>query len=357
MLWVRRQRGGARSSLDEERARLKAIESAQATVDFQPDGTVIRANERFLSVMGYALDEIVGQHHRMFVEPEYAETDEYQQFWARLRRGERVVDEFKRVGKGQRIVWVQAAYCPVLSPSGVLERVLKIASDVTARQVAVDEAARVISALAEGDLQQRMEGAFEGLFGQLQGSINRSLESFERRAGSAGRSAAVVTGEAQEIAEERQPITAGFDLLNASVAARAGEAMEGFAAVTAEVRLLTQRAAEASEGIRKLVADTYEAAEMGASQAERIGATVLNLSAESEAVGLAVHHLAAAASSQREAVSRVSEAVEMLQRRVLDSAAGIERARAALERSSPALSGREGGRIASPPGILASATV
>src|SRR5690242_16014112 len=99
-------------------ATLNAISKSQAMIEFGLDGTIITANENFLAAMGYSLGEIKGQHHRMFVEPSYAQSSEYADFWRRLGRGEFDRAEYKRLGKGGREVWIQASYNPVFDRAG-----------------------------------------------------------------------------------------------------------------------------------------------------------------------------------------------------------------------------------------------
>ncbi|MFD2233499.1 methyl-accepting chemotaxis protein [Phaeospirillum tilakii] len=108
-----------------------ALEKSLAVIEFQPDGTVIRANDNFLKALGYRLDEIVGQNHAIFVEPSYRASDEYRRFWERLRAGEFQRGEFKRIGQGGREVWIEASYNPVLDRRGQVVKVVKYASDVT----------------------------------------------------------------------------------------------------------------------------------------------------------------------------------------------------------------------------------
>ena len=117
-------------------AKLAALDRAQAIIEFEPDGTIIRANENFLSVLGYQSAELIGRRHAMFVEPGYAESPDYRRFWDELRAGRPVVAEFRRIGKGGRVVWIQGSYNPVLGPGGKVVRVIKVATDVTARKVA-----------------------------------------------------------------------------------------------------------------------------------------------------------------------------------------------------------------------------
>ena len=117
-------------------AELAALSKTQAIIEFQPDGTIITANDNFLKLLGYRLDEIKGRHHSLFVEPAQRESDEYRQFWNRLRRGETQSARFKRIGKGGNEVWIEASYNPLLDRGGRPYKIVKFATDVSAQQAA-----------------------------------------------------------------------------------------------------------------------------------------------------------------------------------------------------------------------------
>ena len=117
------------------RGKIAAIDKSQAVIEFELDGTIISANENFLQAMGYALSEIKGRHHGIFVEEAYRQSLEYKDFWARLGRGEHQSGEYKRMGKGGREVWIQGAYNPILDQNGRPLKVVKFATDITARKV------------------------------------------------------------------------------------------------------------------------------------------------------------------------------------------------------------------------------
>jgi methyl-accepting chemotaxis protein len=110
---------------------IEAISKSQAVIEFNMDGTIVTANDNFLSTLGYSLNEIKGQHHRMFVEPEYAQGSSYKEFWETLGRGEYQASEYKRIGKGGREVWIQASYNPILDPNDKPIKVVKFATDIT----------------------------------------------------------------------------------------------------------------------------------------------------------------------------------------------------------------------------------
>ncbi|GAB2176403.1 methyl-accepting chemotaxis protein [Dongia sp. agr-C8] len=112
-------------------AKLAALEKSQAVIEFKPDGTIIRANANFLDAMGYALDEIVGRHHSMFVDAAYQKSEAYRAFWASLAQGEFQRAQFKRIGKGGKEVWIEASYNPLQDSRGRVYKVVKYATDVS----------------------------------------------------------------------------------------------------------------------------------------------------------------------------------------------------------------------------------
>ncbi|MBD3856999.1 MAG: PAS domain S-box protein, partial [Acidobacteria bacterium] len=109
----------------------QAIDRAQAVIEFDLDGTVITANQNFLRIFGYGLDEIRGKHHKIFCDPGFAESLAYAEFWQKLGRGEYETDEFKRIAKDGTEVWLQASYNPIFDADGKLLKVVKFASDIS----------------------------------------------------------------------------------------------------------------------------------------------------------------------------------------------------------------------------------
>ncbi len=123
---------------------ITAIDRSQAVISFNLDGVILEANENFLKAMGYSAEEVVGRHHSLFVEPGYEKSEEYATLWRRLRAGEFVSAEFRRIGKGGREVWIQASYNPILNPEGRPYKVVKFASDITAaKTVSADNAGQI----------------------------------------------------------------------------------------------------------------------------------------------------------------------------------------------------------------------
>ena len=152
-----------RKLLAENSAQLDAIGNVQAIIEFDLDGTIKWANPNFISVMGYSLEEIRGQHHRIFVDAQEREGPAYEQFWAKLRRGEVDKGRYLRLGKGGREVWLDAFYSPLPGADGQPIKVVKYASDATsqvlqtrAMERAVVQAQEAIKAATGGDLTARM---------------------------------------------------------------------------------------------------------------------------------------------------------------------------------------------------------
>ncbi|MEM8926049.1 MAG: PAS domain S-box protein [Actinomycetota bacterium] len=118
-------------------AKMAAVDRGQAVIEFDLDGNVLYCNDNFTAAMGYSLDEIKGTHHRNFVAPELAASDEYREFWARLGRGEAISGEFPRYKKNGELIWLRASYNPVLNAEGVPVKFFKIADDITEQKLRI----------------------------------------------------------------------------------------------------------------------------------------------------------------------------------------------------------------------------
>ena len=116
---------------EEYEARNAAVGNGNAVIDFTPDGIILDANENFCKTLGYTLDEIKGQHHRMFAEPAYAASPEYAAFWEKLKGGKFDAGSYKRIGKGGKEIWIQASYNPIVDNSGKTYKVVKFATEIT----------------------------------------------------------------------------------------------------------------------------------------------------------------------------------------------------------------------------------
>lgn len=163
-----------------------AISRSQAVIEFSLDGTILTANDNFLTALGYSLEEIRGKHHSLFVDPNERDTPAYRQFWTNLRSGQFESGEFKRIAKGGREVWIQATYNPVLDAAGKPVKIIKFALDVTAKvidnrriRVALDKvASNVMVADADGRIVY-MNESVTTMFRNTGAEIRKELPQFD----------------------------------------------------------------------------------------------------------------------------------------------------------------------------------
>jgi PAS domain S-box-containing protein len=113
------------------RNRMNAINQSNAVIEFDLSGNIIYANQNFCNVMGYTLKELKGNHHRIFCTEEYSKSDEYKEFWSKLKNGDFVSAQFNRIKKNGEEIWLQATYNPIFDNNGQSVRVMKIAVDIT----------------------------------------------------------------------------------------------------------------------------------------------------------------------------------------------------------------------------------
>jgi methyl-accepting chemotaxis protein len=139
------------SETQQTNAILGAISNAQAVIEFNLDGTIRTANENFLKTVGYTLEEIQGKHHRMFCDPDYANSAAYQNFWAKLNRGDSDSGEYTRLAKGGREFRIQAMYASIMDANGKPCKVVKFATDVTALAKERDEAFKLKTVVQDAD--------------------------------------------------------------------------------------------------------------------------------------------------------------------------------------------------------------
>ena len=135
---------------------VEMVDRTQAVIRFGVDGTIITANENFLKTLEYKLPEIQGKHHSMFVDPTYARSAEYKDFWDKLGKGITFTDRFPRVTKSGKTIWIQATYSGVPGPDGKVASVIKIATDITKRSNALGEIGKALDCLSNGDLTQQL---------------------------------------------------------------------------------------------------------------------------------------------------------------------------------------------------------
>jgi methyl-accepting chemotaxis protein len=240
-----------RKLVAENQGQLAAIDKAQAVIEFELDGTIRSANERFLQAVGYSLAEIRGQHHSLFVEPHERTSAAYQQFWEKLRRGEFDKGRYVRLGKNGHKVWLDASYNPILDADGKPYKVVKYANDVTTHvrasqqmEQAVGQTQQAIKAATEGDLTVRV--GTEDKNGDLR-KMAESINSLLVSMGGIVRNVKIAADEVYRGAEEISQGNASLSQRTEEQSSSLEETASSMEEMTATVRQNADRAAEANQ--------------------------------------------------------------------------------------------------------------
>lgn len=235
----------------EYEAKLDAISRVQAVIEFTPAGEVITANENFLATLGYRIDEIRGRHHSLFVDPEYARTEDYRAFWAKLNAGEAIATSFRRIGKGGREVWIQASYNPIFDLNNKVTKVVKFANDITDLTLIGEGLAR----LAANRLDQEIDKAFSPTFEKLRVDFNLAHNTLRSAIGRVAESSSSVQAGANEV-------TSASDEM-ARRSEQQAAALEETAAALDQITATVRKTAEGAKQARTVVTSATSEAENG----------------------------------------------------------------------------------------------
>lgn len=346
---------------------IAAINKAQAVIEFGMDGVITSANDNFLKALGYRLEEIVGRHHRMFVDPVEAAGAGYAQFWDKLGRGEYDAGQYRRVGKDGREIWIQASYNPILDLSGRPSKVVKYATDITAQKKVAERVTEISSIVASA--ASEMRATAEGMA--------RTAEETTRQAGVVTSAAEITSVNVQTVSSAGEELTASISeiarqvaesssisqhavseadkasdsirilaeaaqkignvvtlindiagqtkllALNATIeAARAGEAGKGFAVVASEVKSLSDQTARATHEISSQVTAMQSATQTSVGAIGGITDTIRKVAEIASAIAGAVEEQSAAT---REIAANVTQVADGT-RQVSSSIAGVNAA-------------------------------
>ncbi|HVJ66177.1 MAG TPA: PAS domain-containing methyl-accepting chemotaxis protein [Bdellovibrionota bacterium] len=334
--------------------KINAISKAQATIEFNLDGTIITANENFTNTVGYSLDEIKGKHHRMFCDPAYTSSPEYQAFWQKLGRGEFDAGEYKRFGKGAKEVWINASYNPIFDASGKPFKVVKFATDVTAAVKRKEDFNNVVVRMVElfsknvGDISEKTTklsqdsqslGATTEEMNASVEELSASIDSIAQNSKSADVIAKSTQSEAEmgaqaiaksieamelinksseeiaEIVKVISEIASQTNLLafNAAIeAARAGEHGLGFSVVADEVRKLAERSSQATKDISKLINESVKRVTQGGEVSKEAANSFKKIVEGVAKTTQAISEISVAAQEQQTASKDVAQAIQQV---------------------------------------------
>ncbi len=262
---------------------LAAISKVQAIIEFELDGTIVRANDLFLNAVGYRADEVLGRHHSMFVPADEARSTAYKDFWRRLRNGEHDTGQYMRLGKGGRQVWIEASYNPIFDAQGRPFKVVKFATDITKRFTAAQTLQVAVQGLTENAERARQANSLAqdaSRVAETGGDTMREVVATMEAITGSSRRISEIIGVMDGIAFQTNILA-----LNAAVeAARAGEHGKGFAVVASEVRNLAQSSAAAAKEIKALITTSVAQVEGGAVHVQSAGGTMEGIVASSRRV-------------------------------------------------------------------------
>lgn len=204
-----------KTEIVDQQNQLAAIDQNQAVIQFTPTGEITYANDNFLETMGYSKSEVLGQHHRIFVDAKYASSNEYREFWANLGRGQFDHGQYKRIASGGREIWLQASYNPILDINGKVVKVVKFASNITksveashALARAVQETKEVVTAAQSGDLTKRIASTDKsGDIAELCSGVNSLIDDMAMIIGQIKSASDAITTAAGEIATGNQDLS------------------------------------------------------------------------------------------------------------------------------------------------------
>ncbi|MDD1795099.1 PAS domain S-box protein [Enterovibrio sp. ZSDZ42] len=234
---------------------IEAIGKSQAVIEFDMSGTIVSANDNFLNAMGYTLNEVKGLHHSIFVDPKESNSAEYKAFWEKLNRGDFESAEFRRIAKGGREVWIQASYNPIRDINGKPFKVVKYASDITAKKRAVSLISNCLLSLSKGDLDHTISEKLDDEFEPVRDALNSMIAHLNTLVKDIVKASNSVSSGAREIKLGTSDLSDRTESQAAS--------LEETAASMQEITATVQQNADTSQNAVKLATEATQKAELG----------------------------------------------------------------------------------------------
>ncbi len=240
---------------------IKGIDRSMAIIELNPEGFILNANDNFLNLTKYKLNEIKGKHHSLFCNKDYTKSEEYSVFWKKLNEGEFFSGRFSRLDKNGKEIWLNATYNPIYDYNGKIYKIVKFATDITERIIKQKEESNAANLAYEISLKTDLDS--KNGFDIIEKTIN-VVESISKDIESTSKEMIEINDQSEKISKIVEIIKTVADqtnllALNAAIeAARAGEQGRGFAVVAEEVRKLAERTSKATIEIVDVVKNNNE---------------------------------------------------------------------------------------------------